>query len=319
MTVNNLRWRAVAGLAALALGVGVLGLTTGTASAAATASTTASSTASTTAAIVGPAQNNFTTAAEFAVLNPNAIPPGSNNFNCKPNATHPFPVVLVHGTFEDQYDNWADLSPQLASMGYCVFSLNYGGPANSALQGVDEIGQSAQQLASFVTKVRQATGASKVDIVGHSQGGMMPRFFIKNLGGAGEVHSLVALVPSNQGTNLDGLVELADLIPGASALVAAECEACVEQETGSTFLTNLNSGGETNPAINYTVIATTHDEVVTPFTNAFLPAASNVTNETLQNFCPNDTTEHIGMSYDKPALQLVFNALDPATARTPSC
>lgn len=312
MISRSMRWRGLAAaLAGLALSAGMLATSTSTA-----AATTSSDTS---APVVGPAQNNFLSAAAFALISPDAIPPGSNNFNCKPDSAHPFPVVLVHGTFEDQYDNWADLSPQLAAMGYCVFSLNYGGAAGSVIQGVNEIGQSAGQLASFVQQVRNATGASKVDIIGHSQGGMMPRFFIKNLGGASEVHSLVALVPSNNGTDLDGLVELANLIPGANAFIGSVCEACVEQEVGSTFLTDLNAGGETNPAVNYTVITTTHDEVVTPFTNALLPAASNVTNETLQDFCPNDTTEHVGMSYDQPALQLVFNALNPATAKTPSC
>lgn len=306
MPSTGLRRRGLAVLAAIAMSAGVLGLTAGTAAAAVPST-------------AGPAQNNFASALGFSLLDPNATPPGANDFSCQPSAAHPFPVVLVHGTFENQYDNWADLSPQLVAQGYCVFSLNYGGTSGSAIQGVNEIGASAQQLATFVQQVLQATGASQVDIVGHSQGGMMPRFFIKNLGGAAEVHSLVGLVPSNEGTDLDGLVELANLIPGANALVASACEACVEQEDGSTFLTDLNAGAQTDPAVNYTVITTTHDEVVTPFSNAFLPAAANVTNETLQNFCPNDTTEHVGMSYDQPALQLVFNALDPATAVTPSC
>ena len=46
-----------------------------------------------------------------------------------------------------------------------------------------------------------ATGAAKVSMVGHSQGGMMPRYYIKFLGGASKVDDLVGLSPSNHGTS----------------------------------------------------------------------------------------------------------------------
>ena len=55
-----------------------------------------------------------------------------------------------------------------------------------------------------MTRVLAATGAAKVDLVGHSQGGMMPRYYLKFLGGAALVNRLVALAPSNHGTTLDG-------------------------------------------------------------------------------------------------------------------
>ena len=51
-----------------------------------------------------------------------------------------------------------------------------------------------------VTKTIDSTGAAKVSLVGHSQGGLMPRYFIKYLGGAGIVDDLVGLAPSNHGT-----------------------------------------------------------------------------------------------------------------------
>jgi hypothetical protein len=60
------------------------------------------------------------------------------------------------------------------------------------------------------------------------------------------------------------------------------------------------------------VIATEDDEVVTPYANAFLPEAPNVTNITVQQQCPQDSTDHLELAYDPVALADVLNALDPA-------
>ena len=97
-------------------------------------------------------------------------PPPGANVPCDPKARHPYPVVLVHGTFETMDQNWAVLSPRLKEKGYCVFALNYGN------RGLGRIGQSAHELDRFVDRVLAYTGARKVSLVGHSQGGMMPRY-----------------------------------------------------------------------------------------------------------------------------------------------
>ncbi len=242
-------------------------------------------------------------------------PPGADNFGCKPTSAHPDPVILVHGTFANQDDNWQAASPLLANHGYCVFTFNYGGPsASSIIQGTGDIAASAGQLGSFVTRVLAATGAAKVDLVGHSQGGMMPRYYLRFLGGAAYVDKLVALAPSNHGTTLDGLTALVAAL-GAAGLVNgalnALCPACVQQEAGSSFLANLNAGGETVAGVSYTVIESRYDEVVTPYTSAFL-SGSGVTNITLQNQCPFDLSDHLEIAADPVALADMLNTLDPA-------
>ena len=149
----------------------------------------------------------------------------------------------------------------------------------------------------------------------------MPRYYIKNLGGAAKVQTLVGLAPSNHGTTLNGISTLAGYFPGAKALLS-ECPACQEQEAGSAFITNLNAGGETNPNVNYAVIESANDEVVTPYTSAFLktaPGAHNVTNVTLQNKCRLDQGEHLSMPYDHIADADVLTALDSAHPANPAC
>jgi len=262
-----------------------------------------------------PVNYNFLAGIAAALANPSASPPGANNWSCRPSAPHPDPVVLVNGTGEDMADGFSALSPLLVNNGYCVFAANFGGSPGSLLQGLGDISQSAAELAAFVNQVLAATGAAQVDLVGHSQGGMMPRYYIKFLGGAARVHTLVGLAPSNHGTTLDGLTSLLQtlgtLLPGVPAAITSACPACTEQIAGSAFLTNLNAGGDTVAGPTYTVIETRYDEVVTPYTSAFL-SGPGVTNIVLQNVCPLDLTDHIGIADDTVALHLVLNALDPA-------
>jgi triacylglycerol esterase/lipase EstA (alpha/beta hydrolase family) len=257
----------------------------------------------------------------YAHASPTASPPGANDWSCRPSAAHPRPVVLVHGTFADMADSWQALSPLLHNHGYCVFALNYGAYAGSGAVGVDAVGdiaESAAQLSGFVDRVLAATGASKVDLVGHSQGGMMPRYYLKDLGGAAKVQTLVGLAPSNHGTTLNGIFTLAGYLPGADAFTGGVCPACEQQSAGSAFLTQLNSGGETVPGVDYTVIESKYDEVVTPYTSAFL-SGPDVTNILLQEQCPLDLGEHLSMPYDHIADADVLSALDPAHPVRPAC
>ena len=188
----------------------VLAVAASPASATASAASAASSTsAAAPASAQLPVSFDFATAFIATFGAPNVSPPGANNFSCQPSAAHPDPVVLVHGTFENMDDNWQAAAPLLANHGYCVFAFNYGGVVpNADFQATGDIAASAHQLAAFVSKVLSATGAAKVDIVGHSQGGMMPRYYINFLGGAAKVGKLIGLAPSNFGTTLDGLITL---------------------------------------------------------------------------------------------------------------
>ncbi|MGW7584331.1 esterase/lipase family protein [Kitasatospora sp. NPDC054768] len=256
-----------------------------------------------------------------------ASPPGANDWTCRPSTAHPDSVVLVHGTFANRYENWLALSPLLKSLGYCVFALDYGtipGITSSGsglllpIGGLGPVPESAAQLARFVDLVRNATGAAKVDIVGHSQGGMMPNYYLKFLGGASKVGRMVGLAPSNHGTTLDGITNLVPYFPGVADLIFTVCQACRDQAVGSDFNKVMASRPDTVPGVSYTVVSTVLDEVVTPWRTQFL-SGPGVDNEVVQGHCPVSLVEHVGIAFSPTALHLVTNALDPAHATPVLC
>ena len=130
-------------------------------------------------------------------------------------------------------------------------------------------------------------------------GGLSARWYLKFLGGIGKVDDLIGLAPSNHGTSNPGALVLAG---------AGLCYSCGQQATGSAFLTNLNAGDETPGNVSYTNVETRNDEVVIPYTSAFLSGA-NTTNVLLQDRCPLDVSEHLSIIYDPVALRWVENAL----------
>lgn len=256
-------------------------------------------------------------------------PEGANDWSCTPSAQHPNPVVLVHGTGVSMTDTWSLLAPQLSSMGFCVFALNYGG-AQEILNpdvihwGISDISISAKELATFVDSVRFHTGARQVDIVGHSQGGVVARQYLKFEGGANPsdpsqniVHSLVTLGATNHGTTFGGLQANAEMlsamgVPGDLLVQVTWGPAGVQQLRGTPFLAALNAGSETQPGVNYTVIATTQDKISTPPEATFLTAGpgSEVNNQWVQDVCPDSTVSHGELVIAPDSLNLVKSALD---------
>lgn len=258
--------------------------------------------------------------ADSAATTATASASGWNDYSCKPSTAHPRPVVLVHGTFGNSIDNWLALAPYLTVRGYCVFSVDYGQlPGVPLFNGLGPIDKSAAQLSAFVDKVLAATGAAEADLVGHSQGGLMPRYYLKFLGGAAKVNALVGIAPDNHGTTLSGLANLLPYFPGAEDLLSAATPGLADQIAGSALLTRLNAGGDTVAGVHYTVIATKYDEVVTPWRTQYL-GGSDVHNVLLQDLCPLDLSEHVAIGLiDRIAFHEVANALDPARATATTC
>jgi triacylglycerol esterase/lipase EstA (alpha/beta hydrolase family) len=276
--------------------------------------TTSSSNAA--SATQGPELPSFATALLYSQTNPDMDPPGANDWSCRPSAAHPRAVVLVHGTWENRYNNFAKMSPALKRAGYCVFALDYGDASDFAsmhpgVKGTGDIPTSAKEFGRYVDSVLAATGTSQVDVVGHSQGGVMPRQYLKFEGGATKVRNLITLGATNHGTTLSGIATLSEalhLLGMSGPFLGA---AAGQQALGSEFITTLNAGGDTVPGVAYTVIGTRYDEVSTPYQGTFLKAGPGATvkNITLQDTCLLDLSDHLSLPYSERVITIVKNTL----------
>ncbi|KAG0258641.1 hypothetical protein BG011_003167 [Mortierella polycephala] len=228
-----------------------------------------------------------------------------NDFNCKPTAEHPNPLIMLHGLTVAP-NTWSYMSKRFAANGYCAFTLSYGRiPGIPMLVGFNDMMISAQELSDFVDKVLKATGASKVDIIGHSEGSLLPRVYMKYFNGRGKVGSLVGVGSVQYGTTLANITTLVDglglgLYELGNGVGGIICKACTQLIAGNPFLNDLNNGGDTYPDIKYIMIVNKYDEIITPYTNGFLRTLGpNVQNVVLQDICKNDISEHMTMPYDR--------------------
>ncbi|MFE3544093.1 esterase/lipase family protein [Nocardia sp. NPDC059177] len=262
-----------------------------------------------------------------AGLFPATAPPGANDWNCRPSAEHPNPVILVNSTSTSQAIAWQAGAPYLKNNGYCVFTFNYGNlawlPGQIPLQALGDIRLSARELAVEVDKVLAATGAAKVDLVGHSQGGgVMPLYYLNVLGGYTKVDKMVGISPSNHGTTLNTIAFLRSFIPPVGWWIynglGDVAPALTQQAIGDELATEVYGQGDTRPGVTYTTLVTKYDQIVTPYDQQYL-SGPNVTNITLQDGCPVDLSEHLATMYSERVWRFVLNALSPETATPVPC
>ncbi|HLO32059.1 MAG TPA: hypothetical protein VK249_23110 [Anaerolineales bacterium] len=115
----------------------------------------------------------------------------------------PRPVVMVHG-FLSNWKTWTtylDPNGYLASLGLHGFAvgdgqvtgeLNVGSPASPAAR-TNTIAQNAEILGQYISEVKQRTGAEMVDLVVHSMGGMISRYYIDRVMQERDVAQLIML------------------------------------------------------------------------------------------------------------------------------
>lgn len=244
------------------------------------------------------------------------MPPGANNYACKSSSA---PVVLVHGTWENAFDTWSAFTPALLKAKRCVFTLNFGKGTdligrNPGVYGTGPIESSAAELAEFVKLVAGRTGASRVDVVAHSQGGVVARYFMKFLGGQKKVARLVTLGTAQTGLLSPRLAGVAARLRAAGVPVGAIVEqvtgqAIAERLTQSDLLTRLNAGGPLLPGVSYTTVNSTTDELNTDLRQTQLPAGPSAANLIVQDGCARNRVGHFNLPYDPRSVALALRGV----------
>ncbi|MEA2283554.1 MAG: hypothetical protein QOK21_4161 [Solirubrobacteraceae bacterium] len=209
------------------------------------------------------------------------------------------PVLLVPGTGEDpDFFSW-NYEPALERLGipYCTVTLPEHGTA--------DIQVAAEYVVSAIRRMHART-AHRIAVIGHSQGGMVPRWALRFWPDTRRmVDDLVGLAASNHGTT------------GARSICAAGCSAATwQQRDDSKFIAALNAGTETWKGISYTSVFTHDDEIVMPNqdaqtgSTALRNGAGRIANVAVQDLCHNDTSDHLQLgSSDAVGYALAIDAL----------
>jgi len=104
----------------------------------------------------------------------------------------PRPIILVHG-YAMSRANFLPLALRLARAGLGpVIGFEYWSLGKTA--------SAAKKLGALVDEVRARTGAETVDIIGHSMGGVVGRYYVALGGGDGVVANLITLGSPHAGT-----------------------------------------------------------------------------------------------------------------------
>lgn len=243
------------------------------------------------------------------------------------------PVIIVGGTFSPALANELFLGNAIQAHGYthCVFELK-GEEALAEIPGTMDIVVSAVALMLFVDDVLDWSGAAQVDLVGHSQGVLAARSYIKDFGGTAKVDKLISLSGPNAGT---GFIPLLDFFAGpVFAPFGVTCEGvtpCVQMQQDSDFINDLNAGDMTPGSVEYYAFYTNNDELVwywgegpfglpvVKYDNAKLgPGATNVE---LGEMCPFRIVGHLGMIADPVPIHMTLDALagDPISVPLSVC
>jgi pimeloyl-ACP methyl ester carboxylesterase len=262
------------------------------------------------------AASTTTTAVSFTAT-PSNIPlvgKPPNDFTC----TSPHnPVIMLHGLSLNDEILLSQLQWALNALGFCTYSLLYGAHALfPTVGGLREMLDTAGEIADFVREVATKTGAEKVDLVGHSEGGVHTLLVPLTQPGISNIlgHT-VALGPAVHGAKYFGLTDLAYAGGNLTAALVGDAIAAL----GAPAIDDMATGGKVyerflaangkivQEGVKVTVVVSRHDALVTP--EVSVVEEEGVRNVYVQDYCPEDAVGHAGLAVDLSVWGIVLNEL----------
>ncbi|WP_302467797.1 alpha/beta fold hydrolase [Corynebacterium stercoris] len=176
----------------------------------------------------------------------------------------PTPVIYLHG-INSRTRAFRQNAEYLRDRGYWVWGYDYGDQLAPGVRGIGDLDAIVGDVAENVDRVLTRTGAEQVDIVAHSQGGLMTKLYIA-AGGAEKVRRVVAMGANFHGTDFHGRVSwMGPLLtdhPWLGRLFATR--GASQQLAGSAWAAERAGIPDTDPRVVYTSLYSPADTVVTP-------------------------------------------------------
>lgn len=169
------------------------------------------------------------------------------------------PVLLVHGILGQRHIYWNLFRRRLIADGYRVHEIIL------PYYMLGDIRIAARILADKIEATMVGDGVDKVDLVCHSAGGLVARYYLTYLKGASHVNHLITLGTPHHGTYF------------SYALGFPFMGILRQTRPGSNFLHEINNGpGALPPQVRVTSFWSLTDGIVLPPENAQLTGANNI-------------------------------------------
>lgn len=195
------------------------------------------------------------------------------------------PVILVHGMLGQKHLYWNLFKHRLQEDGFryhdCILPYGMLGDMRIA----------ARFLKDKVEATLRGDDVAKVDLVCHSAGGLVARYYLMYLGGDKQVDRVVTMGTPHQGTYFSYAVP----VPMFSL--------AKQTRPGSHFLEEINGPGALPSGVRFTNLWSPIDGIIWPHHNSRLPGSRAV---------KLPTATHWGFLWRRDAYELVKAALEDA-------
>lgn len=236
-----------------------------------------------------------------------------DDWRARPTNARPWPVVLLHGSGASK-GSWEELGTQLRKQGWAVFAPDFGTRATAP------IAESAAQVGAFIDAVLLVTGAAQVVLVGHSQGGIVGRYWMRTYGGYMKVRHMVSISTPNHGTLMGGILHPFTKVKTGEGTLEKIMHKMFgptgfEQLRGHDIIEFLAEGGDLDPGVSYSCIGTHFDPFIQPPEVAFLEVSEDddpdrVHNIWVEDDNPRAMIRHNDMVRDPRVMEIVRTELD---------